>query len=246
MEETAALKILVVDDEKISRDYVRDLINEFAPNAVVIEAASAKAALMAMDDFEPDIVFLDVKMPEIDGFKFLELISYRTFELIFITAHSHYAIQAIKQGASDYILKPIKKSEFKESLSKAVAKLAMSMKMDGKQDDYLDRKLIVTQQKGVKGIKFREIIYLKADNSYTTLFLVNNQKITTTKPIHKFEMQLNPAWFFRVHKSYMINLHHFCEYVSGENSYALMSDKTRILISRYRLSAFLKAVKVQS
>lgn len=238
---------LVTDDEKLSRSFINDLIREFVPDAIVHEAANVKNALALLDETKPDIVFLDIKMPGADGFDFLEMAPGRDFELIFITAHSQYAIKAIKEGACDYLLKPIKKTEFRDAIEKAVNRRMKNLEMaDIKElspEPYLEKKLIINYQKGMRMVRLKDIVYLKADNTYTTLFLVNNEKVITTKPIHKFEKQLDPEYFFRIHKSYIINLAHFSEYTSRENNFVIMNDGSKLLISRYRLSQFLKVIK---
>lgn len=240
------LIFLVVDDERLSRDYICDLINEFMPSARIHQAPSAKSAISIIQEVKPDILFLDIKMPGADGFELLGMIPGRDFEVVFITAHSHYAIQALREGACDYLLKPVKKAEFKETLQRTYdrrKKVIEAREEKPQGEHYMDQKLVITFQQGMRVVPLADILYLKADNSYTTLFLTNNEKVITTKPINKFEKQLNPKWFFRIHKSYIINTHHLKEYVAKESSFAILSDGTRLLISRYRLSDFLKNIK---
>jgi len=243
-----AYSFLIVDDERLSRSYIRDLLLEYEPSANVHEAASAKAAIPILENGAIDILFLDIKMPETDGFGLLNSVSHRNFELVFITAHSEHAIKAIKEGAVDYLLKPIKIPEFETTLKRVIEKHKNALK--GKDvvtlvaENVLDKKLTLNHQQGVRFIVLKNILYLKADNSYTTLFLTNGEKIITSKPINKFEGILEPIWFFRTHKSYIVNTYHVKEFVSkqGENV-ALMNNGDRISISRYRLKEFLDFIK---
>lgn len=185
-------------------------------------------------------------MPGTSGFDLLNMVSARDFEVVFVTAHNHYAIQALREGACDYLLKPVKKADFKETLQRACDRRQKNLspkQREHKDETYLDQKLTITFQQGMRMIRHGDILYLKADNSYTTLFLVNNEKVITTRPINKFEKLLDPRWFFRIHKSYIINMHHLREYVAKDSNIALLSDGTRLLISRYRLSSFLKHLK---
>lgn len=114
--------ILIVDDEKLSRSYIHNMLREYTPAIEVIECTSAAEALQVLATASPDIVFLDIKMPGMDGFEMLEHAPHRDFELVFITAYNQYAIKALKEGAADYLLKPIKKEEFRQMLDKVSAK----------------------------------------------------------------------------------------------------------------------------
>ncbi len=241
------LKFLVVDDEKLSRSYVTSLLRELAPRSVIVEAASGKAALPHLEELKPDVLFLDIQMPEMDGFEFLSNARQRDFELVFVTAYSQYAINAIKEGAIDYVLKPIKKSEFKETLARVIAKVeekrVTTTTEDWAVDPYLRNKLKLSHHQGIKFAMLQNIIYFRADNSYTTLYMSNGEKITTTKPIHQFERALDPKWFFRIHKSYLINFYHFKEYISRQGSTVLMSNGDKLMLSRYRLKDFLSVIR---
>ncbi len=238
-------KVLIVDDEELSRNYIRNLVHEFQPSFEIYEADNAFKAKELLEGEKFDILFLDISMPECDGFTMLQSLTVRSFELIFITAYNQHAIKAIKERAFDYILKPIKKTEFKETLAKVVQKLkeadvALNTLNQSYDDEkYLDNKMSISHHQGIKLVSLKDIIYLKADNSYTTLVLSNGQKVITSKPIHRFEKSLHARWFFRIHKSYIINALHFVEYLSREGDMALMDNGEKLNISRYRLSDFL-------
>ncbi len=239
---------LIVDDEMLSRSYIRDLLNEFIPGSLIWEASSAKIAKSIIEEEQIDILFLDIKMPGTDGFELLDSLSGKDFELIFITAFSEYAIKAIKKDACDYLLKPIKKGDFKISIQKAVERRSKTLenrKAVNTQtiNHYLENKLSINHQNGMKWVTLKDIIYLKADNTYTTIFLAGGEKITTSKPINRFETRFDQNWFFRVHKSYIISLLHLKEYLSKDSSVALMDNGDKIYISRYRLNHFLEILK---
>src|SRR5205085_10378197 len=142
---------------------------------------------------------------------------------VFVTAHSEYAIRAINKNASAYLLKPVIKSDFQEVLQKSIdrrkeildKRLAHEVN-SSINESYLLNKLAINHQQGIKFVVLRDILFLKADNSYTTITLSNGDKITSSKPINRFEAKLHPFWFFRVHKSYIINMHHFKEYISKD------------------------------
>lgn len=244
-----AYNFLIVDDERLSRNYIKDLVLEYEPDAHIQEASSAKIAIPLLENANIDILFLDIKMSEMDGFGLLNSVTHRNFELVFITAHNEYAIKAIKEGAVDYLLKPIKIPEFEETLKKVIAKRKRAMTAAGNNEklvaeNSLDQKLTINHQQGVRFIVMKNILYLKADNSYTTIFLATGEKVTTSKPINKFEALLDVNWFFRVHKSYIVNTYYVKEFISrqGENI-ALMNNGDKISISRYRLKEFLDFTK---
>jgi two-component system, LytTR family, response regulator len=241
---------LVVDDEKLSRSYISDMITEFVPNSVIRDAHSAKSAKPILESEPIDVLFLDIKMPGVSGFELLESLPNRNFELIFVTAFKDYALKAIKNDACDYLLKPVKKSDFKVSIQKAIEKRdKVNASRDAKKafdqalSHYQDSKLTISHQQGTKVIALKDIIYLKADNTYTTIFLTTGEKIITSKPINRYEDALDPNWFFRVHKSYIVNIFHLKEYLSKEDNAALMDNGEQIYISRYRLTHFLEVLK---
>ena len=238
-------EFLIIDDERLSRNYIHDLIAEFVPDAVISEKNSARVGLEVLQKGTTDILLLDVRMPEMDGFDLLNALPERNFELIFITAYSEYAIQAIKEGAVDYLLKPIRKTEFRDMLQKVMArrKTKQEKLSADEEDTYLTRKLAINHQQGRQMIALKDIVYLQAFNSYTTLFLGNGQKVVTSKPISKYEATLPVPWFFRIHKSYIINMAHLREYSSLQGGQVLMNNGVKLGISRYRLSDFLTLLK---
>lgn len=234
---------LVVDDERLSRDYVIDLLNEFEDRPIIHEAASLQMALALIDSEKPDVLFLDINMPAGSGFDVLESTYYRNFEVVFITAYSEFAIKAIKAGAADYLLKPLNKAEFKLCLEKVVQRrqnvveLQLRRNMD-LPDPYLEKTLQINQQNRSFQIAYVDIIYMEADNTYTTFFLANGRKLVASKPIIYFEKELGSKWFFRIHKSHIINLYHYRGHAGGNLKHVMMSDGATLLISRYRWAEF--------
>jgi two-component system, LytTR family, response regulator len=242
-----SFNVLIVDDEKLSRDYVRDLVEEFAPSFSIREASSAKKAKPILQEGRIDILFLDINMRDTDGFGLLQSLDSRDFELVFVTAYAEHTIQAIREGASDYIMKPIGKAEFGRMLQRIVAKrsetlnqrILLKQSLRLKDEDYLNQTLSIHQHSGVKFVQLRDIIYLTASNSYTDIYLVDREPFTATKPIRRFEELLDQRWFFRIHKSFLINMLHFREYLSENGDQILMDNGAVLPISRHRLSEFL-------
>lgn len=239
---------LVVDDERLNRSYIRNLITDHEPDALIHEARSAAAARELMAAENIDVLFLDIKMPEEDGMQFLATLKERDFELIITTAYSEYAIKAIKEGAIDYLLKPVKITEFKEALYKAIKRRDKVLsetteKQVNELDTALNHTITIHTHKGTKFAMVKHIVYIQADNTYTTIFMSNGEKIITTRPIIKFEETLDNRLFFRIHKSYIINCYHFKEHISKNGDIAAMDNGARLTISRYRLKAFLEFIQ---
>jgi two-component system LytT family response regulator len=241
-------QFLIVDDEKLNRSFIKNLILDFEPQSTVFDAKSVAAAKQILENNEIDILFLDIKMPEADGFDLLKLFPVRNFELIFVTAYSEYAINAIREGAQDYILKPIKIPEFQKALYRVIDKLKRKALLHSAPEATPTEKLLnstitIKTQKGTNFVQLKHIIYVQADNTYTTLHLSGGEKVITTKPIIKYEEMLDPKLFFRIHKSYIINLSHFKEHISMNGDWALMDNGIKLTISRYRLKHFLDFLK---
>lgn len=236
--------ILVVDDEHLSRSFLHDLILEQAPQSEVYEAESADEAIALLEKRPFDIVFSDIRMPHKNGFDMLQPLARRDFDLVFVTAYNQYAIKAIKEGAADYLLKPIKKAEFRETFAKILQRRAQRQAEQKTlaPEDYLRHKMALGHKEGIKYILLQDIVYLEARNTYTILVLADGEKITASKPLSKFEQTLSGDWFFRVHKSYILNIAHFREYISRGGDTALMSNGDKVCISRYRLAPFLSCV----
>jgi two-component system LytT family response regulator len=241
---------LIVDDERLSRSYIRKLILEYEESAVVHEARSAGEAQSLLRDHPIDILFLDIQMPEMNGFELLDTLENRNFDLVFITAYSQYAITAIRQGAFDYILKPINKREFGEMLIRLInvrknrtpiPSAEQEQLSAGK--DYKDQKIAIYHQKGVQYVPISEIVYLKALNTYTLIYNVSGEKIIVSKSMSRFEQGLDTRWFFRTHKSYIINMNHFSAYRSENGNNVVMNNGAVIPVSRHRLKAFREIIK---
>ena len=239
-------RFLIVDDDHQSRDVMSGLINEFLPTAVVLETVNGMAALplLAAGDF--DVLLLTVGLDGHDGFKLLEALPTRNFELVFVSKSPELAVDAIKEGASDYLLKPIKRNDFRDMLQKIIERRSryLAYQEYATEDrSYLHQKISIPHQQGLWFITLKDIIYLKADNSYTTIYTTNGEKITTSRPISRFENTLEIPWFFRIHKSYLINTSQFTAYLSRNGDIAIMSNGDKLMISRYRLSKFLEVMK---
>jgi two-component system, LytTR family, response regulator len=249
-----AITAIIIDDEQNARFNLKILIEDFCPEVNVIgEAESAEQARALIEEQKPDLLFLDINMPNEDGFDLLESIEDKNFSVIFITAHNQYALKAIKAGAIDYLEKPIDV----EDLQKAVAKISGSSEKIGNIDVESIRSILDKYQNeskvdtiaiptltGYEIIKTADIIRLEADESYTKIFLNDGKKCTSSMTIARYEKVLNKNVFFRVHKSHIINTRdHLKEFNRHEGNVAIMDNGTAIPVSRRKLTEFINAIK---
>ena len=205
------LNTIIVEDEETSRDILRNYLKKYCPNVSVVgEASNVNEALVLIRNNALDVVFLDVEMPYGNAFDLLDKVGDRSFETIFVTAYNHYAIDALNAHASYYLMKPISIDE----LIKAVDYVSeIKQKEDALQDQVLmpktnvvNGKITIPQQDGFEVLDTANILYCKADDNYTEIFLNNNKKKLVSKTLKYFEDALNGGGFARVHKSYLVNV----------------------------------------
>jgi two-component system, LytTR family, response regulator len=216
---------------------------------VVAQAASAEQARTLIDDRKPQALFLDIKMPGEDGFSLLRSVKHLELPVVFTTAYDEYALQAFKQNALDYLEKPIDPEELKRAVRK-LTKLnsdpsagaehvsALEALMNDPASP-LSTRVAVPSRDGLVLIKHEDITHLEASDSYTTVFTRDGKKVISSKHIRVFETNLDAKKFFRVHKSYIINLEHLKGFSRGEGNMAMLDSGALIPVSRRRLPDFL-------
>ncbi len=242
------LKAIIVDDEMHCRENLKMLVEDFCPNISVLALAeSASEAREKIIEFEPDVVFLDVMMPNEDGFSLLKSLKNRAFSIIFTTAHNEFALKAIKESAVDYLEKPINIDELQAAVQKlqkpndsssiSFSKIDQLLKSAGSSGK--PQKLAVPTSTGLVMVNTEEIVHLEASESYTTLFLSTGKRLVSSKTIKVYEDHLPIADFYRVHKSHIINVtHHLKEFSRTEGNMAIMSDGTHVPVSRRKVTEF--------
>ena len=247
------LKSIIVDDEQNCRDNLKILLEEHCPEIDVIGmASSAGEAIVLVNQLSPEVVFLDIKMPKEDGFSFLNQVSDRKFSVVFVTAHDEFALKAFKVSAVDYIEKPIDIDELKKAVKKLVRMAGDGTASDGhKAIEALLENVIntnnettaITTTDGFMMVKTNEIIYLEADENYTTIYLTNNRKYFSSRNIKRYEEILNKKNFFRIHRSFIINIgDHLKEFSRKEGNMAILSNNVKLPISRRTLQDFLNQI----
>lgn len=254
------LKAIIVDDEQWGRENLANLISQYCPNILIIgKAKSAKEARELITQLNPDLLFLDIQMPNETGFDLLDSLSEKNFAIIFVTAHNQFAIKAIKASAIDYLLKPISIRELKEAAKKADILLTERLQNQAILTNYKEslqnlisnirnpdeepQKISLQIGNDLKIIEVKDLSYLEADDNYTKLF-INEDFIIVSKTLKYFESLLDKSKFFRVHKSYLININYVVEIIKDDNNhYVALQNGTKILIARRRLKDFKERIK---
>jgi two-component system LytT family response regulator len=211
---------------------------------------SAASALKSLNEQKPQILFLDIEMPHMNGFELLEKLSEIDFELIFTTSYDQYAIKAIRFSALDYLLKPIDWEELKKAVQKALN--SMQHPLPQQIEVLLQKlnhptiavnKIAIPTMEGLQMVLVETIICCESDRNYTVLFLKNGQKIIASRTLKEIEEMLDDYSFARVHHSHLVNLNEVDKYMKGEGGYLLMSDGKTVDVSRSRKEILLKKLQ---
>ena len=241
------LKTVLIDDEINALEALEWKLNRYAADEVsVIKCNSPKQGIDIINKEKPDIVFLDIEMPEMDGFSLLQELDYKDFKLIFTTAHDEFALKAIKVSAIDYLLKPVDKDELISALEKV-----KSYQKDTSLEDKLQSlftnlsgpntdKINISADGKIYLLERDEVVMLKSDKSYTTVFLTDERKILVSKTLKEVERKFDYPQFFRVHNSYLINMNHVKEYIKNLGGELMMSNGMRASISRNKKAELLE------
>jgi two-component system, LytTR family, response regulator len=241
---------LIVDDDKRERFSLKKLLNDNCPAVQLLEeASSVSEALPLFKKHSPQLVFLDVEMPQASGFDLLRQLDAINFKVIFVTAHSHYAIKAIKYSAVDYLLKPVHADDLVEAVKKAEQEINFNHHnhYHGLLENLVPgktQKLAVPVKNGLEFLAPEEIIRLEADGTYTYIFSIR-EKFTASKNIKEYENLLVEQNFFRSHKSHLINLRHVKRFNSVEGNFVQMSDGSIAEVSRRKKEEFIELMSLR-
>jgi two-component system LytT family response regulator len=239
---------VIIDDEQDAVDFISSIATEYCPDLEVVgKANNVREGVALINEIKPDLVFLDVEMPNGTGFELLTHFPEKTFDVIFITAFNHYAIQAIKFSAVDYLLKPININEFIEAVNKVVAKRRSGVISANENFDILlenlrtshPTRLVIPTSDGREYLNPKDIIRIEADRSYSWFFITVRHKILVSRHLKEFQDLLNDRNFFRPHNSHLINLDFVKKFIRHDGGYIEMTDGSQIPISRNRKDLFL-------
>ncbi len=238
------IKAIIIDDEQNNIDNLQILLQQFCPQVTVIGTA------LNVDDGEkkilqhnPDILFLDIQMPNKNGFDLLKSLHNYLFEIIFVTAYDQYGVSAVKFAALDYLLKPINIDELKLAVQKASQKSLLKQ-----QNEQLKNLMYLLEKKGNKNLHrialqtLKEIRFIEPDslircesaNNYSTFFLESGEKILVSKPIYEYEELLSDYGFIRCHQSHLVNIKFIKSWIKEDGGYLLLDNKVQIPVSKQK------------
>lgn len=239
----APLRIIIVDDEKRVRNVLKKLITYHYPDAdIVAEADCVEKATDVINLYCPDLVLLDIKMPDGTGFDLLNNFKSLSFKVIIVTAHDDFGIQAVKWAALDYLLKPIVPDELVLALRKAaqqinneniMAQLGVFMENVSSQNKEIKKIAIYSHDK-IQVLSVNEIVRCEADRSYSVIFLQNNKKFTDSRPLKEYETLLTPLGFFRPHNSHLVNISFIERMEKKDGGMLIMKDNSKVPVSSRR------------
>jgi len=245
------IKAVCIDDEMHCLKTLTMLLKEYCPDVEVMDKCNdAETGIRAIEKHKPELVFLDIEMPAMNGFELLEKIPEVNFELIFTTSYDKYALKAIHFSALEYLLKPIDGEELQKAVQKAARRLQHPL---SQQIEILFQKLhslpgamhklAVPTMEGLQMISIDSIINCTSDGNYTIFILKNKQKLISSRTLKEIEEMLEDHSFFRVHHSHLVNLNEIEKYIKGEGGYLLMSDGATVDVSRRRKEMLLKKLQ---
>ncbi|MDN5204689.1 LytTR family DNA-binding domain-containing protein [Fulvivirgaceae bacterium BMA10] len=245
------LRAIIIEDEASSRETLRNYLSQYCADvSLLAEAGNIQDGKTAIEIHNPDIVFLDVEMPFGNGFDLLESLDEINFEIIFVTAFSHYAIRAIQFSASNYILKPIDIDELVAAVDKV---------KNGSQDNHSATKILLENLRntqlqatkivlpvleGLEIIQAQDIIHCEANDNFTRFHLHNGKPLMICRTLKYYEKMLEPLGFMRTHKSHLINLEKIRKYVKGKGGYVIMSNDAELAVSPNKKAMLLEKLAV--
>jgi two-component system, LytTR family, response regulator len=245
------IKAIIIDDEMHCRKTLSMLLKEYCPNVHVIEQCDdGQSGAEAIKKLNPDLLFLDIEMPHMNGFEMLEQFSEIPFAVIFTTGYDQYAIKAFRFSALDYLLKPIDHEELKKAINKIDQHV--SVPLPQQLEILLQRlqhkpsginKVALPTMEGLQMIAVDSIMSCASDRNYTVLMLKDKQKIIVSRILKDIEEMLEDYSFLRVHHSYIVNLNEINKYIKGEGGYVIMNDGSSIDVSRSRKEILLKKLQ---
>lgn len=233
------IRTIIIDDEVKSKETLLYLLKENCKNISVIgQGFNVKSAIEVINKYKPELVFLDINLPDGTGFDILKKQKKINFKIIFITAYNEYAVKAFKFSAIDYLLKPIVTEELIEAVNKVV-KYRELEELDLKYKNFLNNistskenhKIVLRTSEGMYIVNVNDIMRCESDRNYTTIYLTNKKTIVTAKTLSKYEELFKKYNFYRVHQSHLINLSHVISYEKKNYGTIVMSDYTRLPVS---------------
>jgi two-component system LytT family response regulator len=247
-----SIKAIIIDDEPGNIITLTKIVEEYCPNVEIIATAiNIQEGEIAIHKYEPHLVFLDIEMPNGNGFDLLNKLMPIHFEVVFITAYNDYAIKAFRYSAIDYILKPINITDLKNAVIKVNNRLQQnqlniqieSLLSNLKTDTVSRKKVSIHTTTGIVFEEIENIMHLQGESSYCTVFIKGKSKQMASKSIGEMEDILPENIFCRIHKSHLININYVKQYYKGRGGYVEMEDGTKIEVSVRKKDEFLQLME---
>ncbi len=239
--ELGIINAIIVDDELHGRENLKKIIETYCAEVKILGVASSVVeAQKLMSVNSPDVVFLDINMPVLDGFDFLDEYENREFMVVFVSAYEEYGIKALKAGAVDYLLKPINIKELKVTVKKI---LALKSKSASVEKVSSSAELVLPSSHGFDVFEIDNIIRLEADGCYTNVVIKESKNVIVSRTLKDFEETLPKEKFYRIHKSHLINIKHVKDFRNTSGNFVTMSDGSTVEISRRKVSEFVQKIK---
>lgn len=240
------IKAVIVDDEPKAIESLTWEISNFKEQITVVNSFNnPEKAIRYLENNQVDCLFLDIEMPTMDGFQFLEKIKNINFAVVITTAYNEYAIKALKNEAIDYLLKPVDGDDLKDTIAKIKNRTNKSKQSEKFKnfltqfnDSFKQRKITVNTDGKLIFLEHNEILFVASDGNYSTIYTTNNKKIVITKKLKEVDSILPSEHFFRIHNSYIINLNKIKEFLKTDG-YIILENNHKIPVSRQRKAAFL-------
>jgi two-component system LytT family response regulator len=239
------LKAVIVDDELSGIEVLEYTLKKHCPEIEIVQSfSSSMEALAKIPTIMPDVLFIDVEMPQLNGFELVEKLSEHQLQVIFTTAYNEFALKAFRVSALDYLLKPIDVDELKAAVAKlkSVAKSdhhAMEALLEYIKNQKQINKISISTEKGIHFIDEEEVVYCLSTGPYTVFYLMSGQEVVCSKSLGEYEKMLSDRGFYRIHNSSLINVKHLKRFIRTDGGYVEMRDGKTLSVSRRKKDEFL-------
>ncbi|HEX6846086.1 MAG TPA: LytTR family DNA-binding domain-containing protein [Chitinophagaceae bacterium] len=247
------LKAILIDDEPRGISSMQKLLQINCPDVNVVGSfTDADEAIHLIKANKPDLIFLDIAMPVKNGFELLKELEGISFEVIFVTAHNQFMVEAFHFSAIDYLLKPVEDNLLMDAVNRAKKRIAEKsgtknietfLHNIGQRQSPQKMRLCIPSLKGFQVIELDDILYAESSGNYTNLYFANNKMVCTSKPMHEYEKLLEDAGFVRIHKSILVNLLHVKEYLRGEGGSVILSNGQEVEVARRKKDLLIAKMK---
>ncbi|MBS1636711.1 MAG: response regulator transcription factor [Bacteroidetes bacterium] len=242
-----SIKAIIVDDEPLLIDTVQSILNKFCKDVDIVATANdAFDAKAKIEKFQPDLVFLDINMPKVNGIDLLRSFGERNFDVVFITAYSEFAIDALRQNAIHYLLKPILSDELIQAVDRVRENMRNREAKNGAAEPEMipgnqKQRIVIQNNNTYLFLDDKDILWLEADSNYTKIYLVSGKTISSAKTIKYYEALLSKEVFFRIHKSYIINTQYISEYIrDNKGPLVILNENIKLRVAQPKQASFRK------